>query len=85
MTQTLTEETSVSSLLAAQVLDHICTRDELEDILRRRGVGLYGRLRKWEMARAVAGDEPEEVFAADQIRQKVYRTNRQRNQQQQHQ
>lgn len=71
---TLTPE--VAAPLAAAVLNSICTRDELEDILRKRKVGLYGRLRKWEMARAVAGDNPQEVFAADQQRQKDYRIRR---------
>ena len=77
MIQTLTEP-NIAPQLAAQVLNQICTKDDLRSILQRRKVGLYGRLRKAEMARAVAGDEPEEVLALDQARQKNYRTNSKR-------
>jgi hypothetical protein len=68
--------TLVASQQAAQVLNQICSKDELRAILQNRNIGLYGRLRKAEMARVVAGDEPAEVLACDQVRQKNYRTQR---------
>lgn len=56
---------------AAAVLNQICTKDDLRAILQNRSIGLYGRLRKAEMALVVAGDE--EPLTFDQERQKNYR------------
>lgn len=71
MTQTIQPDPQ-----AAQILNTICTRDELEDIIRKRGFGFYGRLLKWEMAQVVAGVSPQEFFNTERARQQRYLANR---------
>lgn len=70
----------MNDLAQAAVLEFLTenlTREDLEDILRNRKVGFYGRLLKKEMAKAVAGLNPDEVYELDRQRQSDYRARRQ--------
>lgn len=58
---------------AALVLNSFLLRDELEDIMRRRNCGHYGRLRKREMADYVAGNNAADVIELERQRQLTYR------------
>jgi hypothetical protein len=71
--------TLTNEALAAAVLNDICTRDELESILRSRKIGLYGRLRKEEMAQVVAGHNASELLNTERKRQLDYRARRRHN------
>ena len=73
MTNLVTEEQ------AALVLNQILLRDELEEIMRKRKCGHYGRLRKREMANFVAGCNAEEVVELERQRQLQYRNSKQAN------
>ena len=61
---------------AALVLNQILLRDELEDIMRKRKCGHYGRLRKREMADFIAGNNSDQVIQLEKERQLKYRNNR---------
>ena len=60
---------------AAGVLNLLLTQRELKGIMRERGVGLYGRLLKHEMAQFVAGAD-EDITANDTSRRRIYNAKR---------
>lgn len=71
--------TLTNEALAAAVLNECFTRDELETVLRNRSIGLYGRLRKEEMAQVVAGHNASELLNTERKRQLDYRARRRHN------
>lgn len=73
----MSEVNEIAQQAVISFLNEQLTCEDLQGILRNRKVGLYGRLRKAEMAQAVAGVDADEVFLRDRNRQRAYRDKRQ--------
>ena len=70
------EMNTLAQQAVIEFLNENLTREDLEDILRNRKIGWYGRLRKHEMAQAIAGVHAQEVFDTERERNRTYRQRR---------